>query len=254
MHTVLLACEVLRPELEMLAAKMADPPEMHFLEQRLHDYPEQLRLRVQAAIDALEQAHTGDLAILCGYGLCGRGLCGVSTGRAVLILPRLHDCIPLLLGESQAATNASSREGATFWITPGWLKCLLIPFYAESHRRFELYAQKAGPIKAARMVRAENALLSAYKTFCHIRWPEMGEDWVEEAQRIAGLANLPYAERPGRSGYMAEFLAGGKDPKKFLHLAPGESADMDADGLVIAVACPERSVVPLPEKSRRAAP
>lgn len=240
MTTVLLACEVLRPELEMLAATMAAPPEMRFLEQRLHDYPEVLRTGVQAAIDSIEQETRGELTILCGYALCGRGLCGVTTQRATLVLPRLHDCIPLLLGASQAETKASSREGATFWITPGWLKYLLIPFYGESHRRFELYAKKAGPVKAAKMIKAENALLSAYKKFCHIRWPEMGETWVEEAQKIAGIANLPYSEIAGRSDYMAELLAGGKDPEKFLHLAPGESADLDENGVVIAVACPPR--------------
>lgn len=241
MTTVLLACEVLRPELEMLAAKMAKPPEMRFLEQRLHDYPEALRTGVQTAIDSVEEEKAGELTILCGYGLCGRGLCGVTTRRATLVLPRLHDCIPLLLGASQAETSASSREGATFWITPGWLKYLLIPFYGESNRRFELYAKKAGPVKAAKMIEAENALLSAYKNFCHIRWPEMGEAWVEEAQKIAGIAKLPYSEISGRSCYMADLLAGGKDPEKFLHLAPGQTVDMDLNGAVIAVNCPPQS-------------
>ena len=119
MKTLLIACEVLRPELEVLASDMRNPPPMNFLEQRLHDYPEKLRSAFQGLVDAFEQENDGPLAVLCGYGLCGRGLCGVHASRATLVFPKLHDCIPLLLGLDQKGANASSREGATYWISPG---------------------------------------------------------------------------------------------------------------------------------------
>lgn len=76
MKTLLIACEVLRPELEVLASDMRNPPPMNFLEQRLHDYPEKLRSAFQGLVDAFEQENDGPLAVLCGYGLCGRGLSG----------------------------------------------------------------------------------------------------------------------------------------------------------------------------------
>ena len=74
---------------------------MNFLEQRLHDYPEKLRSAFQGLVDAFEQENDGPLAVLCGYGLCGRGLSGVHASRATLVFPKLHDCIPLLLGLDQ---------------------------------------------------------------------------------------------------------------------------------------------------------
>ena len=112
MKTLLIACEVLRPELEVLASDMRNPPPMNFLEQRLHDYPEKLRSAFQGLVDAFEQENDGPLAVLCGYGLCGRGLCGVHASRATLVFPKLHDCIPLLLGLDQKGANASSRDSS----------------------------------------------------------------------------------------------------------------------------------------------
>lgn len=239
MHTLLISCEVLRPELEMLAAAMANPPPMLFLEQRLHDYPDKLRGAVQDRVDAFEQEHTGPLVILFGYGLCGRGLHGVRARRATLVFPRLHDCIPLLMGVDQNQANASSREGATYWISPGWLQYFLIPFHVESHRRFAVYEEKFGPVKAARMMKAENALLDNYKNTCHIRWPEMGDTHVASAQAVAKATALPYSEVQGASGYLAELLRGGTSPERFMHLAPGQTIDMTVEGDICAAPCPE---------------
>ena len=50
----LIACEVFRPELERLTRAMRNAPEVTNLEQGLHDTPDELRRRVQQAVDALE--------------------------------------------------------------------------------------------------------------------------------------------------------------------------------------------------------
>lgn len=240
MSTLLLACEVLRPELEMLARAMRKPPAMLYLEQRLHDYPDRLRDAAQEKVDAHERETAGPARVIFGYGLCGRAFCGVHAKRATLIFPRVHDCIPLLLGLGQKAANASSREGATYWITPGWLESFLIAFHLESHKRFAVYEKKFGPVKAARMVKAENALLANYKNACHIRWPEMGESYVETAKKVAENTELIYTEAHGDSGYLNALLHGGLDQGKFIHLLPGQTIDMNVDGEIIAMPC-ERS-------------
>lgn len=92
----LLCCEVFRPELEWLAAALPVAPTVRYLDQGLHDYPDELRRQLCAAVRELEAQ--GATRILLGYGLCGRGLTGVSAARATLAMPRVHDCIPVLLG------------------------------------------------------------------------------------------------------------------------------------------------------------
>lgn len=235
MKMLILACEVLRPELEMLAAKQSEPPVMQFMEQKLHDYPDMLRAKFQEAVQAFEKGNGGPLTVVCGYGLCGRGLCGVHAERATLVFPRLHDCIPLLRGQGPSESRAPSHECGTYWITPGWLDSFLVDFHIEVHKRFAVYEKKFGPIKAARMVKAENALLKDYKQACHIRWPEMEDKYVPLAKEVASCADLPYAEIAGSSWYMAELLGGGKNPEHFLHLRPGQTIDMELDGTICTV-------------------
>lgn len=92
---LILACEVLKPEMETLAREMENPPEMIFLSQRLHDYPDKLRQGIQEKIDEIENTRPDVDEIALGYGLCGKGLTGVTSRRVKLVLPRLHDCIPL---------------------------------------------------------------------------------------------------------------------------------------------------------------
>ena len=111
----LIACEVFRPELERLTRAMRNAPEVTYLEQGLHDTPDELRRRVQQAVDALEAK--GETVIFLAYGLCGRGLTGVTGHTATLILPRVHDCIPVLLGATQEQANESSLGGGTYWLS-----------------------------------------------------------------------------------------------------------------------------------------
>lgn len=234
MNMYVLACEVLRPELEMLIKKMQIAPTIKYLEQKLHDCPDLLRSAFQAGVDEFEQQSDGPLTILCGYGLCGRALCGVRASRAILVFPKLHDCVPLLIGLEQTLPSASSRDGATYWISPGWLESFLISFHLEEHKRFAVYEKKYDAKRAARMVAAENAMLQNYKNACHIRWPEMGDAYVPDAKAVAKRTALPYSEVEGSSDYMAELLLGGNDPDKFLRLVPGQTIDMQPDGTVCA--------------------
>lgn len=237
MKTLMLACEVLRPELEMLTARMRNPPDITFLDQKLHDCPEKLRGAVQELIADCERQNGEPLTILCGYGLCGRALCGVYANRATLVFPRLHDCIQILLGlEPKQAQAAVPQGSTTLWMSPGWLQCHMIPHHlVEMPQRFAVFEKKYGPVRARRLMAAEKRMLENYTRACHIRWAEMGNTFVSDAQTIAGCTSLPYAETPGSSGYLAELLQGGNDPVKFVRLVPGQTIDMDVDGIICAV-------------------
>lgn len=235
MHTVVLACETLRPELELLTAELPNPPETRYLEQGLHSYPDRLRAAFLAAVAEFEAKIPGPLTIICGYGLCGRALSGVYARRAILVFPRLHDCIALLRGLKPHENKASSQEGRTYWISPGFLKYFMIPRHLGTDGRLAMFEKKYGPARAARLLAAENALYKNYTQACHIRWAEMREAYVPDARKVAESVSLPYTEVTGSSWYMAELLAGGENPEYFLRLQPGQTIDMDVDGGIHAV-------------------
>ena len=236
MPVMLLACDVFRPELEMLAREGCELPEIHYLEARLHDIPDKLRKMVQDVVDTFENEHPDEkCTILMGYGLCGRGLCGVTAKRATLVYPRVHDCISVVFGMAHSKDHSVSREGPIYWATPGMLECFMI----EDHDFDKLYAkyeEKFGPKKAARMVKVEKAVLQNYDSLTHIVWPEMKGMYEEAARKVADSIEIPYIEIPGTSGFFRALLEGGHD-ERFLRLEPGQSIDMDLDGSIIAVPC-----------------
>lgn len=231
---LILACEVLKPELELLAREMENPPKMVFLSQRLHDFPDKLRTGVQEEVDRIEREEPDIRRIIMGYGLCGKGLTGVTSKRVKLVYPRLHDCIPLLLGSHPDSQEASSREGTTYWISAGWLDSFLAEFHL-TDSRFRKYAEKFGPKRAEKMVKAEDALLDCYKLACHIRWPEIGDSYVQQAKDVAKATKLEYAEKTGQSHYIRAMLNGAQDEELFLNLDPGETIDMNTQGKIVVV-------------------
>ncbi len=237
MRTVMLACEMLRLELDLLAGRMTNPPEIFYLDMKLHHTPDKLRKVLQEHVTALERETEGPLTVLFGYALCGRALCGVTPGRARLVIPRVHDCVPLFLGLPPKEA-LRTVPGPILWISPGVQGDLSKYLLQDDPVRLAELEKKYGPVRAAKLLAAERRMFENYERVCYIRWNEVGEGHVPDAQRVAKGLALRYTEYEGSSGYLAELLAGGKDPEKFLHLTPGQTLDMDTDGGICASCVP----------------
>ncbi len=230
MHTVI-ACEVFKAEMNLLREQVHPSPQILYLEQGLHDRPNELRQRVQLAIDELE-AHADSVPerIVLGYGLCGRGLAGVSGKKTSLVIPKVHDCIPLLLGVQQSEADSLSQSGSTFWLSPGWLGCSQVRFVRERKMRFEAYREQFGEDSATYLMEVEASWLTHYSRACSIIWPELEGDVYGLGRMVAKDAGLSYTEQRGHCGYLKQLLQGGEDPSLFLYLAPGETVDIDGTG------------------------
>lgn len=231
---VVLACEVLRPELELLAADMEAPPPMRFLEQGLHDTPDRLRAQAQEAVRAIEQELRPERLVLA-YGLCGRGLTGVHATTCALVIPKVHDCIPLLLGQRQDVCGAYSQGGATFWMSPGWLRCSQVQFIRNRETRRADYAARFDVDAADYLIDMEASWLASYKRAALIRWDGVMpgsrlDACMQDARMVATDAGLPYAEQAGNPSYLSALLAGGNDAERFFQLTPGQSIDIGPEG------------------------
>ena len=112
----LIACEVFRDEFEAVC-----PPEMPrtYLEQGLHRTPGKMPEAIQAVVDGLP----ADVeTVILGYGLCSNGVVGVTARRAPIVLPKVHDCIAVLLGSVARYEAEMNACAGTYYITPGWVK------------------------------------------------------------------------------------------------------------------------------------
>ena len=113
------ACAVLAVDLRHVARRLGMDVEFRFLEAGLHDRPNLLREKLQAAVDEINAA--GDAArIVIGYGVCGRGAVGVKAGEVPMAIPRVHDCIALFLGGDAAYRREFRKAPGTFYISAGW--------------------------------------------------------------------------------------------------------------------------------------
>ncbi len=128
MRLTLIACRVLLREVSLLAAHSAHTIDIIWLPQGLHDTPDLLRARVQAAMDQVRAdvlsgvvKHAPDFFVL-GYGLCCNGVVGLVARDIPLIVPRTDDCIALFLGSQARYRTLFDACPGTFWLNNGWIE------------------------------------------------------------------------------------------------------------------------------------
>ena len=115
----LLACEILRPDLDTLRDQIAPNVRLHYLDQDLHRYPQRMAGIIQEAVDN----HAGEAdRVVLGYGLCSNGVVGVRTHSQPLTIPRIHDCITLYLGSREAYECQFKNCPGTYYLTESWIE------------------------------------------------------------------------------------------------------------------------------------
>jgi len=138
-----LACEALARVVYLCAAHSPHVVDVELFRIGLHREPADLRARLQARIDAVNQegtslrsaqgklssageadAHSGwpnpsgfaayD-AIAMVYGLCGQSTAGLIARDVPLVIPRAHDCITLFLGDRGLYAESFREHPGTYW-------------------------------------------------------------------------------------------------------------------------------------------
>ena len=116
MRVGIIACNILKQELESILKKMQWSPEVIYLDAALHVTPQKMRSSLVELIN--EMAERVD-AVFLGYGFC-QSLQGIEAECSIpVILPQIDDCISLLLGPERYAGEVKKETG-TWFMTPGW--------------------------------------------------------------------------------------------------------------------------------------
>lgn len=116
MKTLLLACETIGDELENAVSQTGCHYETRWIRSGLHNYPNELKSVLQAALDSID----GYSRVIMAFGMCGNATIGLKAANFELILPKADDCITLLLG-SAAIRGTLNENGGTYFLTRGWL-------------------------------------------------------------------------------------------------------------------------------------
>lgn len=112
----IIACDILKPEIEFLTKDDPDFVVREYLEFALHEYPQEMKAKIIETVNKYE----GELdAVFLGYATC-QSLDGVTKELKVpTVMLKGADCIDVLLTPQEY--NAEKRKCAGTWfVSPGW--------------------------------------------------------------------------------------------------------------------------------------
>jgi hypothetical protein len=102
-----------------LADGATDGIECRKLEAQLHMDPDRLKETLRAAV---AEADVPGATIVLGYGLCSNSVLGLRTEHATLVVPRVDDCIAMLLGSNEAFSAEAEKERGSFYVAKAYLE------------------------------------------------------------------------------------------------------------------------------------
>ncbi|MGD8398346.1 MAG: DUF1638 domain-containing protein [Anaerolineae bacterium] len=197
MPVVVLSCQVLQDLLEeLLPGGVAR--EVRFLDYGLHRVPSKMTLTLQETLDSIE---TPSLVVL-GYGLCGNGLHRLRAGRHTLLVPRVDDCIALLLGSRSAYLREFEAVPGTYYLSKGWLESGSHPL-----KEYEEYVPRYGEEEAMWFMDQQ------YQHYERLVLVAHSDDdlaaYRPQAQQVARFCarwNMRYEERLGSDAYVRRLV------------------------------------------------
>ncbi|MFP4351780.1 MAG: DUF1638 domain-containing protein [Puniceicoccaceae bacterium] len=234
----LIACDVFQAEIDAFSADGPPPwSSCRFLEMGLHDQPDVLRARLQAAIEETEAGGAVE-TIALAYGRCGNGLIGVRAGRVPLILPQAHDCISILLGGVERHDALLRADPGSYFYSPGWVRERRVPGPDREAYLRGLYAERFAddPEMIDDLVEADRGMFAHHDCAAYVSVIDAPEAraYCRNCARHLGWRHREPACDPD---FLHRLLAGDwEDRDRFLHIAPGEQIGADESGRLRAEA------------------
>ncbi|MBK5244729.1 MAG: DUF1638 domain-containing protein [Eubacteriaceae bacterium] len=205
MKIKVIACEVMKEEISSIEP-LADE-EFEFISMDFHLYPEKLRAELQKNIDR----SIGYDRIILAFGLCGGATKGVKATHSEIILPMIHDCIPLFLCPEKCRLRDFRSEMGTFYLSNGWMiteKSIL-----SEHQRV---LKRFGSKKALSVL---HRTYEGYKKILFINTgSEVQDEVIDQSKKIAQLVNAEYQTVQGETAFIEEIVRGPWDEVNFIKL------------------------------------
>jgi hypothetical protein len=184
-----IACPAVIGELADGATQGVDCRE---LEAQLHVSPERLKEALRVAV---AEADAPGATIVLGYGLCS------NSEHATLVVPRVDDCIAMMLGSNEAFSAESEKERGSYYVAKAYLEeCDTI---MSEHEKL---VEKRGRERAEKMMRL------LLKHYTRIVLVDTGRyDMEPHRARVADFAetfDLAVEEVPGTTRILDALVAG----------------------------------------------
>lgn len=215
MNNIVIACQVLKDELNLVMKETGCTYPVIWVDSDYHINPDKLREKLQEEINALSEVDN----ILFAYGCCGNGLVGLKATTANLIIPKIEDCISLLLSQPD---QEPQRVKETYFLTQGWLDSSrnIVSEYSYSLKRYG--AQRTQKIYAL--------LLKYYRYLAFIDTGAYNvQESMEKAHQFAQAVNLQLDVIQGSTWLLKKLLTGPHDAN-FCLVKKGDTVQLSCFG------------------------
>ena len=210
MNTIIVACKTLEEELNFALTQTGVSYPIEWLESGLHSVPKNLNSKLQ---DIFSGIHADRVLMVMGF--CGSSIQDITVGDFELIIPRIDDCISLLLGGAKIRAEISRKYDAYF-LTDGWLTGER-NMWVEYQHTLEKYGEK-------RAKRIAEQLFKHYRSLCLL---DSGagsiDELIKKTNIIAETLNLKQEVIPASTDYIKQLLTGPWPHEKFIVKTPGQT-------------------------------
>jgi hypothetical protein len=238
MRLKLIACEVLFREMCDAVARSTETVDIEFLPKGLHDMGgKAMAVKLQEAVDRVPPGQYD--AIVLGYGLCGTGLCGLEARHTIIVAPRMHDCIGLLLGSRQRYDRQFQDEPGSYYRSTGWLERgtdlqQLVPFHSGASTNLAELVAKYGEEDGRYLYEQLTSYQSNYRRLAFIETGlEADNRFAEQAEREAADKGWKFEKLTGDLTLLRRLVSGGWSDDDFLVLHPGERVVAQFDDTIV---------------------
>jgi hypothetical protein len=215
MRNVIIACEVLKDELEKVIQETICQYPIIWVESQYHIEPNKLRAKLQQEIDALEGVDN----ILFAYGNCGNGLVDLNATTANLIIPKTDDCISLFLTKPR---EKFQRMKKTYFLTKGW-----IDSSKSIMKEYTYTLNRYGPKRTERLF---EVMLRNYQYLLLIDTDSYSmEDYTEKVREFAEKMKLELMVTKGDLWFLKKLLIGPYD-ENFCVIPKGQKVNLNNFG------------------------
>lgn len=232
MYLALVGCSIFKNEIQFLEPHITSRVDYYWLPQRLHNRPLELRRLVQEEIDTVDRSGNPYDAIVLLYGLCSKGTVGIFSRNHSLVVPKVQDCIAILLGSNRRYRDHFAQKPGTYWFTRGWIETGFTPGKRSRYRgvydpykeRYKEYRKQFDREVSRYLINEwDQRWIRNYTTLAFIDWGmEDDQRFRRKAEENARALKLEFETIQGDTTLILNLLNGHWDDETYLITRPGQ--------------------------------
>ncbi|MBI1886958.1 MAG: DUF1638 domain-containing protein [Nitrosomonadales bacterium] len=196
MRIGVIACDIMKLELDKLLSKTPGITEIIYLEAALHSSPKKMKEIVLENVKAIKDKVD---VIFLGYGYC-QSLKGIENEIDIpVVMPQMEDCIQIFMTPEKHG-EAVRKEIGTWFMSPGWAE-LGVDMVIKGNHLDRVVKYGKDPIEMAKR------LMSAFRTGLYIDTGVGNDDYyIGKANEVCDIFSLTLEKTTGTSAVLEEHL------------------------------------------------